>query len=297
MDVSIIILSYNTSRLTKKCVESVFSSVETSEDFTAEVIVLDNASTDSSVKMLKFFEKNHPSAVNFKLLASKENLGFAKGNNRAVQQATSENILFLNSDIEVVDNAISLFVSWFNESHYSIAGAHLVFGDGKIQPSAGRFYSLPIAFFALFLKGDSWGASRFSPRSPMSVDWVSGACLLIKKHVFERVNGFDENIFMYWEEVDLQYKARQLSYTTGFYPYAQFIHHEGKSSNSRTYPILRVFEGYLYFYEKHYSPLQLNILRYMLKLKAITSLMIGRLIKNRYLVETYTQAYEMVKMD
>ena len=100
---------------------------------------------------------------------------------------------------------------------------------------------------------------------------------------------------MYFEEVDLFYRARLNGLTTGFLHEPTFIHLEGASSNSRTQPILKVFEGYIHFYKKHYSPLHVRMIQYMLQLKAISSLFIGKLTGNDYLVETYRQAYEIAQ--
>jgi len=301
VDLSIIILSYNTIRLTKKCIESVIASLKEDGHFSYEVIVLDNNSKDGSLEMLRALSNaivaDVKKNVSYKVIESKENLGFSKGNNIAVKSSTGKYLLFLNSDAEAVNNAIPKFLAWFDTSSYDIAGAKLLNTDHTIQKSVGRFYTIPIAFAALFLKADSWGFTRYSPSLVSTVDWVSGACLLAKRSVFDSISGFDEKIFMYWDEVDLQFRAKSNLFIVGFFPNASFIHHESGSSSSRQQPILKVYQGYLYFYKKHYSRLHLKILRYMLKLKAVVSVGIGKVTSNRYLVDTYTQAYEMAQMD
>lgn len=293
---SIIILSYNTRELTKKCLESVDASVQADTDHAYQICVLDNNSTDGSIEMLRTF-KPQSKNIHYTLIESSENLGFSKGNNKAAKKATGEYLLFLNSDIEVVEDAIPQFLNWFKPSTYKFAGARLLNPDGSIQKSAGKFYSLGVSAAALFLKSDYWGFSRFAPSSAQQVDWVSGACLMTTASVFNKLQGFDENIFMYWEELDLQYRGYTKNCTTGYYPQAKFIHYEGGSSSSRQLPILRVYEGYIYFYKKHYPRLHLQVLRYMLKLKAIVSLVIGKVVGNNYLIDTYTKAYEVAQMD
>lgn len=295
-NLSIIILSYNTRELTKKCLQSVDASIKNDDHHTYQICVLDNNSTDGSVNMLRSF-KPHSENVSYTLIESAENLGFSRGNNHAARKASGEYVLFLNSDIEVVENAIPKFLNWFSKSDYKFAGARLLNPDGSVQKSAGRFYSLSVAAAALFLRADYWGFSRFAPTSDQQVDWVSGACLMTSATIFNKLQGFDENIFMYWEELDLQYRGYTKNCTTGYFPNAQFIHYEGGSSTSRQQPILRVYEGYIYFYKKHYPRLHLQFLRYMLKLKAIVSLVIGKVIGNNYLIETYTKAYEVAQMD
>src|SRR3989338_4589615 len=200
VELSIIILSYNTKKLTKKCIETVVNSLGTKPSLKAEILVLDNASTDGSIEELKKLKTQLQAKIPFKLILSHENLGYSKGNNKAAQEAEGKNLLFLNSDTEALENAVPLFDDWFNEDKYACAGARLIFPGGKLQQSVGRFYTLPIAFAALFLKADYWGLSRLSPRSSTDVDWVSGAALMFKKNIFTALGGFDENIFMYWEE-------------------------------------------------------------------------------------------------
>jgi|SRR3989338_1563675 len=291
VDLSIIIISYNTKDITEKCIRMVMASLNRDPDIKAEIIVLDNNSTDGSVEMLEKLGKE------IRLIKSKENLGFARGNNRAVKDATGKYLMFLNSDTEAVENAVPQLYRLFhdNKHGFDAAGGKLLNTDGTLQASAGRFYTLPVAFAALFLKADSWGLSRSSPSRAKEIDWVSGACFIIRKSNFERLGGFDEAIFMYWDEVDFFYRARQKGLTVGFFPEPTFIHHEGASSNSRTQPILNVYTGYRHFYKKHYSPVHLKILRDMLQLKAVLSVVIGKLTGNRYLVETYSQAYEIAK--
>lgn len=298
-DLSIIIISYNTKEITQTCLDTVVRSVAQDPDISAEIIVLDNASEDGSPAMLKKFKSglsNHPT-ITMQTLFSKKNLGFSKGNNQAVQQAKAPILLLLNSDIEVVHDAIPNLLTLYKKHSFDFAGGKLLNKDMSPQPSVGRFYTLPVAFAALFLKADAWGFSRSSPSSIRQVDWISGACIMARKDIYEALGGFDESIFMYWDEVDLLFRARENGYLTGFFPQPRFIHLEGASSKSRTQPILKVFRGYLHFYKKHYSPLHSRVLKYMLQLKSVISIMIGKITGNSYLIDTYKEAYEIAKKD
>jgi GT2 family glycosyltransferase len=131
----------------------------------------------------------------------------------------------------------------------------------------------------------------------MPVDWVSGACILTTKSLFEKMGGFDEDIFMYMEEIDLLYRAKKKGYTTYFYNKAQFIHLGSASSGGKTYPILQVYNGFLYFYNKHHKGLSVSILKGMLQLKALISLLIGKVTGKEYLINTYEQAFKIASMD
>lgn len=310
IDLSIIIISFNTSAITKRCLESIASSIKDAS-FTYEVIVLDNDSKDDSVKMLHEFKKQH-SSLSMKVIESKENLGFSKGNNAAVKQATGKHLLFLNSDTEILKqvqddgqlpqndgvDSISSLYSFFTSdlNTFAFVGPKLIEKDGKTpQASAGHFYTLPVVFAALFLRGDYYGLTRFSPRFTKKVDWVSGACFMCKKSDFDKLGGFDEAIFMYMEEIDLLYRAKKHDLLTGFYPNSRIIHLGSASSNGRSEPIIQVFKGFLYFYKKHNSRLQLQVLRIMLQFKAVICIVLGMATNNDYLKKTYAQAIGIVK--
>lgn len=272
--------------------------------FKYEIVVLDNDSTDNSIAMLHEFKKQH-SSVSIKVIESKVNVGFGKGNNAAVKQAMGKHLLFLNSDTEILRSAqndgvdsISSLYSFFTSdlNTYTFVGPKLLEKDGKTpQASAGHFYTLPVVFAALFLRGDYYDLTRFSPRFTKQVDWVSGACFMCTKSDFEMLGGFDEAIFMYMEEIDLLYRAKKHNLLTGFYPNSRIIHLGSASSNGRSEPIIQVFKGFLYFYKKHNSRLQLQVLRIMLQFKALVSMTIGKIINNSYLIKTYAQAYEIAK--
>ncbi len=294
IELSIIILSYNTAKVTKDCIESVFNSLK-KNSLRYEIIVLDNASTDNSVKLLREMQKTHE---NLNVIDNKENVGFAKGNNIAVKQAKGKYLLFLNSDTIVLDNAVYELLTYYkgNEKTVHFAGGKLFNTDGSPQPSCGPFYSLPVVFGALFLKGDYWGLTRYSPDNPKKVDWVSGACIVTSKEIFDKVRGFDEEIFMYMDEIDLLYRAKKHGYSTYFFPEAQFVHLGSASSEGKTFPILQVYNGFLYFYKKHFGGTTLGILKGMLQLKAVVSVFIGRLTGNAYLIKTYENAYKIAAM-
>jgi GT2 family glycosyltransferase len=295
IELSIVILSYNTSDVTRNCLDSIRQTLAGS-NLAYEVVVLDNASSDDSLKMLHDFKKDHPQLT---IIESTENLGFSKGNNKAVTHTKGKYILFLNSDIIVMENAIQDLVSFYreNEQKVQFAGGKLLNKDMTPQPSSGPFYSLPVVFGALFLKGDYWGLTRSSPDDVQRMDWVSGACILTKKEYFQSLGGFDENIFMYMEEIDLLYRAQKKGLSTYIYPPAKFIHLGSASSNGKTYPILQVYNGFLYFYKKHHSAFAVTLLKRMLQLKATISILIGKITKSTYLTETYEKAYRIASMD
>lgn len=304
-DLSIIIVSYNTKNITKKCLETIIQSLKHNPTIRTEIIVVDNASTDGTIEEIESYKLpacptgRQVTSYNLtlKILPLKENIGFGRGNNYGVKQTQGKYLLFLNSDIEVVDDAIPKLFHFFTskKNTFHFVGGKLLNKDLNPQPSAGPYYSLPVVFGALFLGGDYWGLTRYSPRTIKKVDWVSGACFICAKKDFDHLHGFDEKIFMYMEEIDLFYRARKQHLTIGFYPHARFIHLGSASSQKRTQPMLQVYKGFLYLYRKHHSPLHLTILKTMLQLKAFIAFWIGKTTKNQYLTETYEKAFHLTQ--
>jgi len=297
-DLSIIIISYNTEKITIDCLKSIIESLKNSS-LKYEIIVVDNASKDnsvSSVKKLKSEIKNRNLKIN--LIENKKNIGFGPANNQAVKLAKSDYLLLLNSDISVLNAAIEKLYNFYkqNEKLFNFLGGKLLNKNGTSQSSCGPMYTLPMIFAHLFLRGDYWGLTRYSPNKIKEVDWISGACILTKKEYFEKLGGFDEKIFMYMEEIDLFYRAKKQGFKVFFYPEAQFIHLGSRSSGGRTYPIIQVYRGLIYFYKKHYPRLSIFLLKIMLKLKALVAIAIGKITKNNYLIKTYEEAYQIAKM-
>jgi GT2 family glycosyltransferase len=150
-----------------------------------------------------------------------------------------------------------------------------------------------VVFGARFLRGDYWGLTRYSPKKVREVGWVSGACIMTRKDYFEQVGGFDETIFMYMEEVDLLYRAQKMGMKTFFYPKSRIIHLGSASSGGKTFPILQVYRGFLFFYKKHYSPFSTFFLRILLRLKAGLAWILGYAVNNNYLKQTYAEAFKV----
>ena len=288
MDLSIVIVSYNTKKLTDECLASVEKSLVGS-DITYEIIVIDNVSTDGSVEM---FKKKYPEV---RTILNTENVGFGRANNQGMRAAKGEYILLLNSDTIVPNHAITKLYEFTTKHPRAFVGPKLLNMDRTSQTSCGPFLTLPVVFAALFLKGDVLGITRWSPNKTIHVDWVSGACFMGAKKLFFDDLLFDENIFMYMEEIDLLMRARKKGYRTYFYPGSQIIHLGGGSStNKRKGPIINIYKGLLFVYKKHYSKFALFWLRVLLRTKAIIAMSIGFVLGSEHLKTTYAEAYHMV---
>ena len=289
MDLSIIILSFNTKDLTMSCLNSIVAQYNQELDNNQfEIIVVDNASTDGSVSAIsnsKFLISNKDA---IKIIESKENLGFSKGCNLGTKNASGEYLLFLNSDTEIKDQGFVKMVEYLKKNEeIGVLGAALKNEDGTSQPSAGNFYNLPNLF--LMLCGRD---KRVSPKVIQKVDWVSGASLMIKKKVFDKIGGFEKELFMYAEDMEFCYRAKKKGFLTYFYPEVMLFHKERGSSN-RTFAILNIYKGILFFYKKHKAGWEYQIVKMVLFLKAYSLKKVGQLINNKYLEETYGQALEL----
>lgn len=274
---SIIVLSYNTKELLRSCLESIYKHVP-QEIF--EVIVLDNASTDGSVEMVK---KEFPT---IHLIISEKNLGFAKGINTAAKDAKAKHLFFLNSDAVLQDDSVLKMLQVLDEEkNVGIVGGQLLHANRSPQRSFGKFYTLHNAIFML-TGGEKAELFLNKQKVKGKVDWVTGGFMMIKRNVFEELGGFDEDFFMYIEDMDLCYRARKKGYDTYFEPDSKAIHANQGSSN-RSFAIKQIHKGLLLFYKKHRSFGEYLILKFIVFMKESLLRTVGRINKSSYLIETY----------
>lgn len=288
---STIILNYNTKDLILKCLKAIRDQYQNQlvlGEF--EVIIVDNGSSDGSVESI---EKEIKEAKNISLIKNKENLGFSKGNNLGAKRAKGRYLLFLNSDTQILDQGFLKMVN-FLESHekVGILGGRLKNLDGSSQESVGKFYNL-FNVFLMLLGAERLGLLRGSPKKEKKVDWVSGACLMIKNNLFKKIGGFDENFFMYVEDMEISFEANLRGFSTFFYPDVNLLHRELGSSN-KTFAILNIHKGLLYFYKKYKPFWQYLILYLLLKLKSSLGIIFGMIFNNRSLKETYLKAFKAI---
>lgn len=290
LKLSIIILNYNTLDLTTKCIKTIEKNYKielTENEF--EIIVVDNASSDQSAEQIK----NQKSEIkNLDVIESKTNLGFGNGCNLAATKAKGEYLLFLNSDTEVQDNGFTSMIEFLSKNpKVGILGGGLKNVDGTKQASVGSSYNLWNVIF-LILGFERLGFLRKSPKKTEEVAWVSGACMMISKKVFDRIGGFEKELFMYMEDVDICFRAKKKGFDTYYFPDVNIAHRERGSSN-KTFAILNIYKGLLFFFNKHKPKLEYVIVKYLLFLKALILLLIGKIFGKEYLIKTYGQALEL----
>ena len=277
MDLSIIILNYNTKDLTIECLNSFVDQYKQELDRAwFEVILVDNASTDGSLEALKELK-----ITGLKIVESKENLGFSKGCNLGAKNATGEYLLFLNSDTEIKDQGFIKMLDYIKKNeNVGILGGALKNENGANQSSAGKFYNL-LNLFLMLIGFERFGFLRESPRFIKQVDWVSGACLMIKGKVFEKIGRFEKDLFMYGEDMELCFRARKKGFATYFYPEITLFHKE-RGSSSRTFAIQHIYKAILFFYKKYKPTWQYQIARFLLHLKSLILKNAGLITKNKY---------------
>ena len=200
----------------------------------AEVIVVDNASTDDSVSMLA---EAFPWV---QVIANRQNLGFTKANNQGLAASRGRYVLFLNPDTEAAPQAVSQMLA-YAEAHpdVGVLGPQLRYGDGSVQSSRRRFPTLATFFLESTVLQRPWPRNRVLDRyfvldkpddAISQVDWVVGACMLVRRAVLDAIGGFDEGFFMYSEELDLCHRAVDAGWQVVYFPQAVVTHYEGKSS-------------------------------------------------------------------
>lgn len=250
---SVVIVSWNVRDLLRRCLASLAAGPAA---LLSEVIVVDGASADESAEMV---EVEFPSV---RVLRQTENVGFSRGNNLGLATTTGRYLLLLNPDTEVVGTALKQMVQYM-ETHPAVGalGPRLLYPDGRIQSSRRRFPTLATALF------ESTWLQPIAPQSILrryyvldrpddaisKVDWVVGACLMVRREAYEAAGPLDERYFMYSEEMEWQRRIKAAGWQVVFYPEAEVIHHEGKSSEQVTAERHIYFQRskLRYFYDYH----------------------------------------------
>ncbi|MGI5841356.1 MAG: glycosyltransferase family 2 protein [Patescibacteria group bacterium] len=217
---SIIILTWNTAQITKKCVLSIIKYLNNLEK---EIIVVDNNSSDNTVSLIS-------KIPNVKVIVNKDNFGFSKGNNVGAKYAKADYLLFLNSDMEIIDDSLRDLLN-YTRSKPNVGVVGPMFLNPDLSPQASVFppQTPKNAFREFFLNQPSY--SKYIPKhqNPIPVWAISGGALLISKKLFIKVGGWNEKYFMYFEDLDLCRAVRCLGYEVYYFPKSQVIHRHGAS--------------------------------------------------------------------
>lgn len=269
MLLSTIIVTYNTREMTLDCLGALLADTEGGQSIEGhEIFVVDNASSDKTVEAIR---AHFPQV---QVIANEKNLGFGAANNQALKLAKGDLILLLNSDAFPKPGAIPTLIEELqNNPKAGLIGPRLLNPDGTMQlscykfPSPGRAWAENLWLAAAFPKSALGDYRRWNHDEPRMVDWVIGACILLRREVYTQVGGFDERFFMYAEESDWQLRIKQAGWQIAFTPNAQVTHLAGASATGDSKPapearINPVFFNSLDYYErKHHGILGLLSLR------------------------------------
>lgn len=255
MEVTIIIVNWNTRDYLDKCLESLIRQ----KDVKSEIIVVDNFSQDGSVE---FVREKYPSV---KLIENRSNIGFGAAQNQGFQQAQGRYLFVLNPDVVFPEEDILFKIVRFADEHpdYGLIGPRIENPDGTLHFSARSFPTLGTGIFRRTPIGRLFPNNRYvrsyiladwDHREIREVDWLSGAALLLRKSMIDEIGGFDTRFYMYCEDVDLAYRAKQHGWKAVYFPDVTVVHRIGAASDKAPFRMIYHFHrSMLNFYLKHYA--------------------------------------------
>lgn len=286
-DISVVIVNYNVEYFLEQCLNSVFKALE---NISGEVFVVDNNSVDGSVEMVK---KKFPQV---RLIANKDNRGFSKANNQAIEIAVGRYILLLNPDTVVEEDTFQKVVAFMDEHPEAGGlGVRMLDGKGNFLPESKRGLPTPsVAFYkifglsALFPKSKIFGKYHLGYLSEFEINEIevlSGAFMLMRKETLDKVGLLDEAFFMYGEDIDLSYRIILGGYKNYYFPDTRIIHYKGESTKKSSVNYVFVFyRAMVIFARKHFSEKNAKFFSFFIHLAiylragmAITSRFVKRL--------------------
>lgn len=305
IDLSVIIVSFNTKKLTKDSIDSL---IKKTKGIDYEIIVVDNSSSDGSIEMLKNYSKKYN---NFFYIQTGKNLGFGKANNLGIKKAKGKYILLLNSDTNLKENILPEMISYMDKHpKMGVSTCSLLNKDGLLQGTGGGFPTIFRIFAWMFFIEDIPFIDRlftpFHPMHPMSfykggsifknkrkMDWITGAFMLFKREVFKDAGVFNEDFFMYVEETELCYRVVKSGWEIWYLPKWSIIHYGGSSSGGE-FSLLKEFEGVKLFYQKHMSKINSLILKILLKFGSLIRIVLFSIFGNFKHAKIYIKAFKLV---
>ncbi len=265
--ISVIIVNYNVKEYLSQALHSIQRALK---GISHEIIVVDNASVDGSVPYLK---KNFP---HIKLIANKENVGFARANNQALELCRGEFVVLINPDTVVQEDTFSKLLEFFEQhSEASAATCKIINPDGTFSIDCRHSIPTPsIAFWKvtglskLFPKSRLFGQYNLTyldPNEIYQVPAISGSFMMIKRAVLEKTGFFDEQFFMYCEDIDLCHRINEQGFKIFYVPTTQIIHYKGESTRKENIDYIVTFSRSLYqFFKKYYEPGSLILFRWLI---------------------------------
>jgi len=266
MHLSIIIVNWNVKDLLYKCLQSIFLFTK---NINFEVIVVDNDSNDGSREMLREWAAKNK---NTQVIFNKENVGFSKANNQGLAMAKGKYVLFMNPDMELVENTGKLLFDFMEKMpSVGVCTCRLQYPDGSEQPNIKRdpnffsqiwiLYKLHHLYQPKFLK--RYLACDFDYNNEQEVEQIMGAFVFIKKEVIKKIGGWSQDYFIWWEDVDLCTRLRKVGERIIYTPKSRVIHHESKSfAQQLSFAKQKIFnKSMLIYFQKYHSRLDWFVLK------------------------------------
>ncbi len=287
IDVSVILINYNSEKYTINCITSLLE--HTSKKLSCEYIVVDNGSEPESYRVIKEFINSIPDSFSFELIRSNINTGFGGGNMIGVQKAKGKYLAFVNNDT-ILENDCLFFLKKFmdNNSNVGVCGPQAFTQDKKILSTIDHFASLGRELFGRkFL--EKLNPTKFPNRKKLYIEpqqgqFVAGSFMFFRGEDFNRVGGFDTNIFLYYEETDICKRLAKINKTAFLVPDATFIHYHGASTEKSIAIKVELKISLLYVIKKHYGILPFYILLTYLQIRYFFS----SIVKPKYWPLFYT---------
>jgi GT2 family glycosyltransferase len=281
VDVSLIIVTWNSEQHIRKCLESVRSQAG---DLSFEIIVVDNSSRDRTVKTI---QESSPSVT---LIENQKNLGYAYANNQGIEKSTGRYVLLLNPDTEIRGNALDLMLKFLDANPNAGAlGPKLLNPDGSVQPSCREFpgFSTLLWEFSglsrLFPKSGIFGGWRmgyFNFDRTIEVDQPMGSCLMLRRETLNQVGYFDENFPMFFNDVDLCCRIKAAGWKIFFYADAQVTHHRGASTSKAKRKMIWLSHLAFYrFFKKHKTGWGNRLLLFLLLVPLVLAALLRMIVK------------------
>ncbi len=301
MILSVVIVNFNVKFFLEQCLSSLKKAIEGSSitNGQTEVYIVDNASSDGSTDFLI------PLFPNFHFICNNQNTGFAKANNQAVARCSGDYILFLNPDTIVAEDSLEICLSFFKSVQDAGAlGIRMIDGAGKYLRESKRGFPTPRASFfkmtgltRLFPDSKIFSAyymGHLDDRTSHAVDVLSGAFMMIRKTVLDITGGFDEQFFMYAEDIDLSFRIRQAGFQNFFLSKTTIIHFKGESTKKDINHVKIFYEAMDLFIKKHFknstSSMQMFLLHLGVRMR-------GALSSLRFLIKKSTVKSENPRND
>ncbi|MCF6213681.1 MAG: glycosyltransferase [Flavobacteriaceae bacterium] len=249
MQLSVIIVSYNAKHFLHLCLQSVVKAIE---KLKAEIIVVDNASTDGTCTLVRSEFKS------VKLIANTDNIGFAKANNMGVAKAKGDFVLILNPDTVVAEDTFTNCLTFANtQNNLGALGVKLIDGTGNFLPESKRNLPTPLVTLCKILGVKSqkyaYYASHISENDTGEVTILVGAFMFLKRETYLAVKGFDTDYFMYGEDIDLSYKLSKAGYQNHYLGSESVIHFKGESTQKDVKYLKYFYKAMFIFYKKHFK--------------------------------------------